>query len=46
MKINRDKFTLHNMSDILKDIMRSYLRSQPTQVNLKLPKLKKVKESV
>ena len=46
MKVNRNKFTLNKMVEKLDDIMDRYLKKQPSQVQLKLPKLKKVKETV
>ena len=46
MEINRKKFTLNKMTDKFDEIMSNYLKSLPEQVSLKLPKLKKVKETV
>mgnify|MGYP003113821690 CR=1 FL=1 len=45
MKINRDKFTLDKMADELDKIVSSYVDKIPTQVGLKLPKLKKAGSS-
>ena len=45
MKINSKKFTLNKMTDGLVTILDKHLKSMPTQVGLKLPKLKKVKNS-
>ena len=42
MKKNREKFTLKNMSKKLDDIINSHLKGLPQQVELNLPKLKKV----
>ena len=42
MGINRDKFTLNNMAKKLGEIMDKYTKDLPSQVGLKLPKLKKV----
>jgi glycosyltransferase involved in cell wall biosynthesis len=46
MKNNRSKFTLNNMSADLDKIMDKYTSSMPSQVNLKLPKLKKVNKDI
>ena len=45
MNINRDKFTLNKMSKVLNDVVDKYIKNIPTQVNLNLPKLKKVNET-
>ncbi len=45
MKVNRDKFTLNKMSDKLDEIITPYVDKVPTQVGIKLPKLKKTKNS-
>ena len=45
MKINRDKFTLDKMTNKLDEILSTHLDKVPTQVGLKLPKLKKVGSS-
>ena len=45
MEKNRNKFTLNKMIDKLDSIMGNHLKDQPTQVKLKLPKLKKVMET-
>jgi glycosyltransferase involved in cell wall biosynthesis len=45
MKINREKFTLDKMADELDKIVSSYVDKIPTQVGLKLPKLKKAGSS-
>jgi len=42
MDINRDKFTLKNMTNKLDDIVEKYIKGQPQQVSLNLPKLKKI----
>ena len=42
MNINREKFTLDNMVKKLDEIVTPYIDKVPTQVGLKLPKLKKV----
>ena len=42
MNINRDKFTLDKMEEKLNEIVTPYIDKVPTQVGLKLPKLKKV----
>ena len=42
MKNNKSKFTLNNMSADLDKMMDKYTSSIPSQVNLNLPKLKKV----
>ena len=42
MKINRDKFTLDKMTEKLGEIIIPYIDKVPTQVQLQLPKLKKV----
>ena len=39
---NREKFTIDKMSDKLDEIMEKYTSDTPSQVGLKLPKLKKV----
>ena len=41
MKINRDKFTLNKMTEKFDEIITPYIDKAPTQVGLKLPKLKK-----
>ena len=46
MKNNRSKFTLNNMSADLDKIMDKYTSSMPSQVNLKLPKLKKINKDI
>ena len=45
MNINRDKFTLNKMSEKLDEIMKQHTKDLPSQVQLKLPKLKKVNKS-
>ena len=45
MKINRDKFTLNKMTEKLDKIITPYLDKVPTQVGIKLPKLKKSNKS-
>ena len=42
MGINRDKFTLTKMSELFHSILEKHLKHLPSQVELKLPKLKKV----
>ena len=42
MSDNRDKFTLKHMTDEFDKILSKYLKNSPQQVDLKLPKLKKV----
>ena len=43
-KINSQKFTLNDMTTKLDEIMGKYISDMPTQVGLKLPKLKKLKK--
>jgi glycosyltransferase involved in cell wall biosynthesis len=45
MDINKEKFTLNKMAEKLDEIVTSYVDKIPTQVELKLPKLKKVNNS-
>ena len=45
MKTNIDKFTLDKMTQKLDDIVTPYIDKVPTQVGLKLPKLKKVESN-
>ena len=45
MNENKEKFTLNKMTEKLGKIMDSYLKGMPSQVGLKLPKLKKAGES-
>ena len=45
MKTNRDKFTLNKMTEKLDKIITPYLDKVPTQVGIKLPKLKKSNKS-
>ena len=42
---NREKFTLDKMVEKLDEIMKKYTDNMPSQVQLKLPKLKKVESS-
>ena len=42
MEINRKKFTLNKMTEEFDKIMEKYVSDLPTQVGIKLPKLKKV----
>ena len=42
MKINRDKFTLNQMTKQLDEIINKYIENKPQQVGLQLPKLKKI----
>ena len=41
MKVNRDKFTLDEMTKKLDEIIKPTVENVPTQVGIKLPKLKK-----
>ena len=41
MKINRNKFTLRKMTELLNNIVDGYTKDMPTQVGFNLPKLKK-----
>ena len=45
MHENREKFTLNKMSEKLDEIMKQHTKDLPSQVQLKLPKLKKVNKS-
>ena len=45
-KENRDKFTLDKMTEQLDIIMEKYTKDMPTEVNLNLPKLKRVTQPV
>ena len=45
MNINKEKFTLDKMSEKLDEIITPYIDKVPTQVGLKLPKLKKIGNS-
>ena len=45
MNINREKFSLNNMTEKLDKIITPYIEKVPSQVGLKLPKLKKVNDS-
>ena len=45
MKINRDKFTLNKMAEKLNEIVTPIIDKIPSQVGIKLPKLKKVGNS-
>ena len=40
---NREDLTLNKMADRLNKIVDNYVKDVPTQVSIKLPKLKKVK---
>ena len=42
---NREKFTMDKMADKLDEIMEKYIGNAPSQVSLKLPKLKKVENN-
>jgi len=42
MHENREKFTLNKMSEKLDEIIKKHMKDLPSQVQLKLPKLKKV----
>ena len=41
MDENREKFTLNKMTEKLDDIMEECVKDLPSQVSIKLPKLKK-----
>ena len=45
MSINRDKFTHMKMTELLKNLLDKHTKDIPTEVNLTLPKLKKVNET-
>ena len=45
MRKNRNKFTHKKMTELLDQILEKYTKDLPSQVQLKLPKLKKVGES-
>ena len=45
MEINRDKFTLNKMTEKLDEIVEEHTKDLPSQVSIKLPKLKKVVEA-
>ena len=45
MKVNRDKFTLDKMTEKLDEIVTPHIDKAPSQVQLNLPKLKKVNKS-
>ena len=45
MEINRKKFTLENMVKELDNIMEKHSQGTPKQVQLNLPKLKKVEDN-
>ena len=45
MLVNRDKFTYKKMTELLNNIVDKYTENIPSQVNLNLPKLKKVESS-
>ena len=45
MEENRGKFTLKDMTNKFDEIMEKHMKNSPQQVNLKLPKLKKVDKS-
>jgi len=45
MKVNRDKFTLNKMTEKLDEIVTPHIDKAPSQVQLNLPKLKKVNKS-
>ena len=46
LKINKSKFTLNKMSKKLDKLMDELISKLPKQVELQLPKLKKVKETI
>ena len=45
MNINRDKFTHKKMTELLNKVIDRYTEKMPSEVELKLPQLKKVKSS-
>ena len=45
MKVNRDKFTLDKMTEKLGEIITPLMDNIPSQVQLQLPKLKKISDS-
>tara|TARA_R110001599_G_scaffold269306_1_gene470109 strand:- start:842 stop:2221 length:1380 start_codon:yes stop_codon:yes gene_type:complete len=45
MKKNKEKFTLNKMTEKLDEIVTPYINKVPTQVGLKLPKLKKIEDT-
>ena len=45
MNINREKFTNKKMAKLLNEVVDKYTKNLSTQVNLNLPKLKKVSET-
>jgi glycosyltransferase involved in cell wall biosynthesis len=45
MKVNREKFTLSKMTEKLGEILEQKISNAPTQVDLSLPKLKKIDSS-
>ena len=45
MNINRQKFSLNKMAEKLDEIITPHLDKIPTQVGIKLPKLKKIDDS-
>ena len=44
MDENKEKFTLDKMTEELDKIVEKYMKDEPQQVSIKLPKLKKLKE--
>jgi glycosyltransferase involved in cell wall biosynthesis len=46
MSINRDKFTHKKMTELLNNIVDKYTKDLPSQVGLKLPKLKKASKNI
>ena len=44
MHVNKEKFSLKKMSTKLNEIIKPHLDKIPTQVDIKLPKLKKIKK--
>jgi glycosyltransferase involved in cell wall biosynthesis len=45
MHVNRNKFTLNKMSELLNSIVEKYTKNLPSQVQLNLPKLKKINKN-
>ena len=46
MNINREKFTHKKMTELLNNTVSKYVKDMPSQVQLNLPKLKKVDNKV
>jgi septum formation topological specificity factor MinE len=45
MNINREKFTHTKMTELLNEVVDRYIESIPSQVSIKLPKLKSINSS-